>query len=67
MANKDDVLEVLDDEDHKSTNEVRKELGVNWYTASKLLTELWADDEIEKLQLKDSSRWKLKREDGEYE
>lgn len=67
MANKDDVLKVLDDEDHKSTNEVRKELGVNWYTASKLLTELWADDEIEKLQLKDSSRWKLKREDGEYE
>lgn len=67
MANKDDVLKVLDDDEHKSTNEVRKELGVNWYTASKLLTELWADDEIEKLQLKDSSRWKLKREDGEYE
>ena len=67
MAKKDDVLKVLDDEDHKSTNEVRKELGVNWYTASKLLTELWADDDIEKLQLKDSSRWKLKREDGEYE
>jgi hypothetical protein len=61
---KDDVYEVLGDDFNENTaNMIAKKLNKNWYTITRLLTEMWVEDRVEKLELGRSVYWKKKRKE----
>jgi hypothetical protein len=61
----DDILDLLGDDFNENTaNMIAKKLAKNWYTITRLLTEMWVKGKVEKLELGRSVYWK-KRKDNE--
>lgn len=59
---KDDVYESLGwDFNENTANMIAKKLAKNWYTVTRVLTELWVEEKVEKLELGRSIYWKKRR------
>lgn len=56
---KDDVYEMLGDDFNENTaNMIAKKLSKNWYSVIRILTELWVEGKVEKLELGRTIYWK---------
>lgn len=59
----DDILDLLGDDFNENTaNMIAKKLAKNWYTITRLLTEMWVKGKVDKLELGRSVYWKKKKD-----